>query len=158
MEGMLDHVNHGTPFLLYPRFIQLFLDDVMDGIDKPKNFIPAHPIPFKIFTFMKKDSPQFSGTITPLTQPMMEVVLSFREGEHHEDMPTEELHLDSDKTVTQQHEEDTVVQSTGGFMPENQSTGGSIPQNQGADDYVAESTGEPEPSQGADGSQSTAPV
>ena len=143
LEGMLDHVQHEAPFLLYPRFIQLFLDDVMDGVDKPKSYIPAHPFPLKIVTFMKKDSSQFSGTITPLTEPMMEVVLSYREGEQHEDIQTEELHLDSDKTVTQQHEEETVVQNTGGSMPENQSTGDSIPQNQGADDYVAESTGEP---------------
>ncbi|GJV62148.1 hypothetical protein Tco_1468248, partial [Tanacetum coccineum] len=74
MNGMLGHIANGTPFLMYPRFIQLFLNKQLEGVTRPKNFLPSVTLPSKVFTFMRKNSPKFSGRITPLTPPMLEVV------------------------------------------------------------------------------------
>ncbi|GKA56139.1 hypothetical protein Tco_0755211 [Tanacetum coccineum] len=74
MNGMLGHISNGTPFLMYPRFVQLFLNKQLEGVTRPKNFLPSVTLPSKVFTFMRKNSPKFSGRITPLTPPMLEVV------------------------------------------------------------------------------------
>ncbi|GJY81616.1 hypothetical protein Tco_0494367 [Tanacetum coccineum] len=56
MNGMLGHISNGTPFLMYPRFIQLFLNKQLEGVTRPQNFIPSVTLPSKIFTFMRKHS------------------------------------------------------------------------------------------------------
>ncbi|GKD20013.1 hypothetical protein Tco_1221716 [Tanacetum coccineum] len=60
MNGMLGHISNGTPFLMYPRFIQLFLNKQLEGVTRPKNFLPSVTLPSKVFTFMRKHSPKFS--------------------------------------------------------------------------------------------------
>ncbi|GJV28703.1 hypothetical protein Tco_1385151 [Tanacetum coccineum] len=61
LNGMLGHISNGTPFLMYPRFVQLFLDKQLDGVDRPQDFIPSVSLPFKVFTFMRNHSPTSSG-------------------------------------------------------------------------------------------------
>ncbi|GJW33143.1 hypothetical protein Tco_0053175 [Tanacetum coccineum] len=73
LNGMLGHISNGTPFIMYPRFIQLFLNKQLEGVSRPKNFLPSVTLPSKVFTFMRKHSPKFSGRITPLTPSMLEV-------------------------------------------------------------------------------------
>ncbi|GJX29144.1 putative ribonuclease H-like domain-containing protein [Tanacetum coccineum] len=60
MNGMLGHIANGKPFLMYPRFIQLFLNKQLEGVTRPQNFIPSVTLPSKVFTFMRKHSPKFS--------------------------------------------------------------------------------------------------
>ncbi|GKB01767.1 hypothetical protein Tco_0829811 [Tanacetum coccineum] len=72
-EGMLRHIREGKPFLMYLRFIQLFLNKQLEDIDKPLNFLPSVILPHKVFTFMSKNSPKFSGRVTDLTPHMLEV-------------------------------------------------------------------------------------
>ncbi|GKD51473.1 hypothetical protein Tco_1280449, partial [Tanacetum coccineum] len=43
------------------------------GVTRPKNFLPSVALPSKVFTFLRKHSPKFSGRITPLTPSMLEV-------------------------------------------------------------------------------------
>ncbi|GJR76511.1 hypothetical protein Tco_0088876 [Tanacetum coccineum] len=74
MNGMLGHISNGTPFLMYPRFVQLFLNKQLEGVDRPQDFIPSISLPSKVFTFMRKHSTKFSCRITPLTPSMLEVV------------------------------------------------------------------------------------
>ncbi|GJR26854.1 hypothetical protein Tco_1103086 [Tanacetum coccineum] len=83
MNGMLGHISNGTPFLMYPRFIQLFLNKQLEGVTRPQNFIPSVTLPSKVFTFMRKHSPKFSCRITPLTPPMLEVVTALAAEEAH---------------------------------------------------------------------------
>ncbi|GJW23102.1 hypothetical protein Tco_0033724 [Tanacetum coccineum] len=58
MNGMLGHISNGTPFLMYPRFVQLFLNKQLEGVDRPQDFMPSVTLPSKIFTFMRKHSPK----------------------------------------------------------------------------------------------------
>ncbi|GJU22075.1 hypothetical protein Tco_1155417 [Tanacetum coccineum] len=87
LNGMLGHISNGTPFLMYPRFIQLFLNKQLEGVARPQDFIPSVTLPSKIFTFMRKHSPKFSCRITPLTPPMLEVVTALAAEEEHSTSP-----------------------------------------------------------------------
>ncbi|GJU30121.1 hypothetical protein Tco_1173710 [Tanacetum coccineum] len=87
MNGMLGHISNGTPFLMYPRFVQLFLNKQLEGVARPQDFIPSVTLPSKIFTFMRKHSPKFSCRITPLTPPMLEVVTALAAEEEHSTSP-----------------------------------------------------------------------
>ncbi|GKE86908.1 hypothetical protein Tco_1560650, partial [Tanacetum coccineum] len=77
------HIANGKPFLMYPRFIQLFLNKQLEGVTRPQNFLPSVTLPSKVFTFMRKNSPKFSGRITPLTPPMLEVLTALAAEEAH---------------------------------------------------------------------------
>ncbi|GJX56685.1 putative ribonuclease H-like domain-containing protein, partial [Tanacetum coccineum] len=89
-DGMLRNLKDSKPFLMYPRFIQLFLNKQLEGIPKPQNFLPTVVLPSKVFTFMSKSSPKFSGKLTPLTPHMLEVANAVR-AEHS--LHTEELDI-----------------------------------------------------------------
>ncbi|GKC17054.1 hypothetical protein Tco_1013836 [Tanacetum coccineum] len=45
MNGMLGHIANGKPFLMYPRFIQLFLNKQLEGVTRPQNFLPSVTLP-----------------------------------------------------------------------------------------------------------------
>ncbi|GJT63063.1 hypothetical protein Tco_1006596 [Tanacetum coccineum] len=64
-------------------FIQLFLNKQLEGVTRPQNFLPSVTLPSKVFTFMRKNSPKFSGRITPLTLPMLEVIIALAAKEAH---------------------------------------------------------------------------
>ncbi|GJZ29719.1 hypothetical protein Tco_0574366, partial [Tanacetum coccineum] len=91
-DGMLRNLKDSKPFLMYPRFIQLFLNKQLEGSTKPQNFLPTVVLPPKVFTFMSKCSPKFSGKLTPLTPPMLEVATAVR-AEHS--LHTEELDINT---------------------------------------------------------------
>ncbi|GJT15445.1 hypothetical protein Tco_0874151 [Tanacetum coccineum] len=85
LTGMLGHISNGTPFLMYPRFVQLFLNKQLEGA--AKDFIPSVSLPSKVFTFMRKHSTKFSCRITPLTPSMLEVVTALAAEEEHSTSP-----------------------------------------------------------------------
>ncbi|GJR17126.1 hypothetical protein Tco_0965653 [Tanacetum coccineum] len=99
-DGMLRNLKDSKPFLMYPRFIQLFLNKQLEGITKPHNFLPTVVLPPKVFTFMSKCSPKFSGKLTPLTPYMLEVATAERT-EHS--LHTEEF----DITTSSHHSDDS---------------------------------------------------
>ncbi|GJU42517.1 hypothetical protein Tco_1195474 [Tanacetum coccineum] len=78
--------SNGTPFLMYPRFVQLFLNKQLEGVDRPQDFMPSVSLPSKVFTFMRKHSTKFSCKITPLTPSMLEVVTALA-AETHRNYP-----------------------------------------------------------------------
>ncbi|GJS36307.1 hypothetical protein Tco_0534689 [Tanacetum coccineum] len=103
-DGMLRNLKDSKPFLMYPRFIQLFLNKQLEGITKPQNFLPTVVLPPKVFTFMSKCSPKFSGKLTPLTPHMLEVATTVRT-EHS--LHTEDLDITTSSHLNE-------VQTSGG--------------------------------------------
>ncbi|GJR38865.1 hypothetical protein Tco_1214549 [Tanacetum coccineum] len=87
LTGMLGHISNGTPFLMYPRFVQLFLNKQLEGVDRPQDFMPSVSLPSKVFTFMRKHSTKFSCKITPLTPSMLEVVTALAAEEEQSTSP-----------------------------------------------------------------------
>ncbi|GKE50264.1 hypothetical protein Tco_1481522, partial [Tanacetum coccineum] len=91
-DEMLRNLKDGKPFLMFPRFIQLFLNKQLEGSTKPQHFLPSVALPPKVFTFMSK--------CTPLTPPMLEVATAVR-AEHS--LHTQEL----DITTSSHHSDDS---------------------------------------------------
>ncbi|GJX91333.1 hypothetical protein Tco_0344659 [Tanacetum coccineum] len=115
LTGMLGHISNGTPFLMYPRFIQLFLNKQLEGVTRPQNFIPSVTLPSKVFTFMRKHSPKFSCRITPLTPPMLEVVTALAAEEAHSTSPHSRAASsprDAQGTPAQSAAQDSSLQGT----------------------------------------------
>ncbi|GJU13478.1 putative ribonuclease H-like domain-containing protein [Tanacetum coccineum] len=71
-EGMLRNLdNVTTKFLMYPRFVQLFVNQQMEGMPthKRKYIAPCHTK--KVFGNMKRVGKDFSGNVTPLFPTMV---------------------------------------------------------------------------------------
>ncbi|GJY78601.1 putative ribonuclease H-like domain-containing protein [Tanacetum coccineum] len=119
MNGMLGHIANGKPFLMYPRFIQLFLNKQLEGVTRPQNFLPSVTLPSKVFTFMRKNSPKFSGRITPLTPPMLEVITALAAEEAHSESThsrAESSPRDAQGTPTQSAAQASILQGTADFQ------------------------------------------
>ncbi|GKD97499.1 hypothetical protein Tco_1381396, partial [Tanacetum coccineum] len=109
----------GKPFLMYPRFIQLFLNKQLEGVTRPQHFLPSVTLPSKVFTFMRKNSPKFSGRITPLTPPMLEVITALAAEEAHSESThsrAESSPRDAQGTPTQSAAQASILQGTADFQ------------------------------------------
>ncbi|GKA99414.1 hypothetical protein Tco_0827351 [Tanacetum coccineum] len=70
-DNMVKNLEGGVKFLMYPRFVQVFLDKQVEGISKQKEtyVTPSHTK--KVFANMKRQGKDFSGRDTPLFPTMM---------------------------------------------------------------------------------------
>ncbi|GKA84841.1 hypothetical protein Tco_0806495 [Tanacetum coccineum] len=68
---MMKNLEGGVKFLMYPRFVQVFLDKQFEGMSKHKGIYVTPSHTKKIFANMKLEGKGFSGRITPLFQTMM---------------------------------------------------------------------------------------
>ncbi|GJV62994.1 hypothetical protein Tco_1473822 [Tanacetum coccineum] len=117
MNGMLGHISNGTPFLMYPRFIQLFLNKQLEGVTRPQNFLPSVTSSLlRSLLFMRKNSPKFTQVrITPLTPPMLEVITALAAEEAHSTSPHSRAASsprDAQGTPTQSAAQDSSLQGT----------------------------------------------
>ncbi|GKA01210.1 hypothetical protein Tco_0673875 [Tanacetum coccineum] len=70
-DAMVKHLEGGVKFLMYPRFIQVFINQHLgDMSHHKKTYVnPSHTN--KIFANMKREGEYFSGRVTPLFATMM---------------------------------------------------------------------------------------
>ncbi|GJU31208.1 hypothetical protein Tco_1174797 [Tanacetum coccineum] len=70
-DNMVKNLEGGVKFLMYPRFVQVFLDKQVKDMSKHKEIyvIPSHTK--KIFANIKREGKGFSSRITPLFQTIM---------------------------------------------------------------------------------------
>ncbi|GJV77633.1 hypothetical protein Tco_1509217 [Tanacetum coccineum] len=61
----------GVKFLMYPRFVQVFLDKQVEGMTKHKEIYVTPSHTNKVFANMKRGGKGFSRRVTPLFQTMM---------------------------------------------------------------------------------------
>ncbi|GJY17630.1 hypothetical protein Tco_0389121 [Tanacetum coccineum] len=66
-----DHLEGGVKFLMYPRFVQVFLDKQVERITRHKEVYVTPSHTKKVFTNMKRPGKGFSGRVTPLFLTMM---------------------------------------------------------------------------------------
>ncbi|GKE65523.1 hypothetical protein Tco_1519684, partial [Tanacetum coccineum] len=92
-DAMVKHLDGGVKFLMYPRFLQVFINQQLGDISTYKKifFNPFHTK--KVFANMKKAGKDFSRRITPLFDTMMvqaseEVEVPQDGSEHEESIPT----------------------------------------------------------------------
>ncbi|GJR98302.1 hypothetical protein Tco_0270476 [Tanacetum coccineum] len=69
-DNMIKNLEGGVKFLMYPRFVQVFMDKQVKGMSKHKGIYVTSSHTKKIFANMKEGK-GFSGKIIPLFQTMM---------------------------------------------------------------------------------------
>ncbi|GJY10647.1 hypothetical protein Tco_0378832 [Tanacetum coccineum] len=70
-DGMLRHLEAKKKFVMYPRFISIFLDRQLANITVPLDHFPVNSLTSKVFSFMIKKGKHFSGKVTPLFDTML---------------------------------------------------------------------------------------
>ncbi|GKE69829.1 hypothetical protein Tco_1527901, partial [Tanacetum coccineum] len=70
-DNMVKNLEGGVKFIMYPRFVQVFLDKQVEGLFKHKEIYVTPSHTKKIFANMKKNGKHFSGRDTPLFLTMI---------------------------------------------------------------------------------------
>nr|GEY34380.1 putative ribonuclease H-like domain-containing protein [Tanacetum cinerariifolium] len=70
-DNMVKHLDGGVKFLMFPRFLQVFLDKQVEGMDKHKEIYVMSSHTKKIFANMSRQGQGFSGNVTSLFKTMM---------------------------------------------------------------------------------------
>ncbi|GJR27405.1 putative ribonuclease H-like domain-containing protein [Tanacetum coccineum] len=70
-DGMLRHLDAKKKFVMYPRFISIFLGKQLVNVSVPLDHFPVNTLTSKVFSFMVKKGKHFSGKVTPLFATML---------------------------------------------------------------------------------------
>ncbi|GJZ10358.1 hypothetical protein Tco_0545117 [Tanacetum coccineum] len=70
-DGMLRHLDAKKKFVMYPRFISIFLDKQLANVPVPLDHFLVNALTSKVFSFMVKKGKHFSGKVTPLFASML---------------------------------------------------------------------------------------
>ncbi|GJU74080.1 hypothetical protein Tco_1265485 [Tanacetum coccineum] len=70
-DGMLRHLDAKKKFVMYPRFISIFLDKQLINVPVPLDHFPVNALTSKVFSFMVKKGKHFSLKVTPLFASML---------------------------------------------------------------------------------------
>nr|GEU48300.1 hypothetical protein [Tanacetum cinerariifolium] len=68
---MVKHLDGGVNFLMYPRFVQVFLDNQVKGMDRHNVIFVISTHTKNVFANMKREGTDFSEKVTLLFQSMM---------------------------------------------------------------------------------------
>ncbi|GJV12193.1 hypothetical protein Tco_1353734 [Tanacetum coccineum] len=69
-DGMMRHLDAKKKFVMYPRFISVFLDKQLTNVPVPLGHFPIN-LTSKVFSFMVKKGKHFSGKVTPMFPNML---------------------------------------------------------------------------------------
>nr|GFA23808.1 hypothetical protein [Tanacetum cinerariifolium] len=70
-DNMVKHLDGGVKFLMYPRFVQFFMNNQVEGMDRHNAIFVISSHTKKVFANMKKEGKDFSGKVTSLFATMM---------------------------------------------------------------------------------------
>nr|GEW70836.1 hypothetical protein [Tanacetum cinerariifolium] len=70
-DNMVKHLEGGIKFLMFPRFLQVFQNNQVEGMAKDKEICVISSHTKKIFANMRRQGHGFSGNVTPLFETMM---------------------------------------------------------------------------------------
>ncbi|GJZ01869.1 hypothetical protein Tco_0519830 [Tanacetum coccineum] len=70
-DNMVKNLEGGVKFLMYPRFVQVFLDKQVEGMTKHKEIYVTPSHTKKVFANMMREGKGFSGRVTLLFQTIM---------------------------------------------------------------------------------------
>ncbi|GJS80356.1 hypothetical protein Tco_0730237 [Tanacetum coccineum] len=70
-DNMVKHLEGGVKFLMYPRFVQVFLDKQVKRMTRHKEVYVTPSHTKKVFANMKRSGKGFFGRVTPLFPTMM---------------------------------------------------------------------------------------
>ncbi|GJV04979.1 hypothetical protein Tco_1338548 [Tanacetum coccineum] len=70
-DGMMRHLDAKKKFVMYPRFIPVFLTNQLKNVPVPLDHFPINALTPKVFSFMVKKQKHFLGNVTPLFESML---------------------------------------------------------------------------------------
>ncbi|GJR82675.1 hypothetical protein Tco_0153460 [Tanacetum coccineum] len=70
-DGMMRHLDASKKFVMYPRFLQIFLRNQLKDVPVPMDHFPVPTLTKKVLTFMVKKGKNFLGNVTPLFDYML---------------------------------------------------------------------------------------
>ncbi|GKA47810.1 hypothetical protein Tco_0740768, partial [Tanacetum coccineum] len=70
-ESMVKNLDNAGKFLMYPRFVQVFVNKQLEGMPAQKRIYIATSHTKKIFDNMRRSGKDFSSRVTPLFQTMV---------------------------------------------------------------------------------------
>ncbi|GKA98749.1 hypothetical protein Tco_0826686 [Tanacetum coccineum] len=68
---LMGHLDATKKFVMYPRFLQIFLSKQLKNVPVPMDHFPVPTLTKKVLTFMVKKGKNFSGKVTPLFDSML---------------------------------------------------------------------------------------
>ncbi|GJZ86018.1 putative ribonuclease H-like domain-containing protein [Tanacetum coccineum] len=68
---LMGHLDAKKKFVMFPRFISIFLDKQLKNVPVPLDHFPVNALTSKVFSFMVKKGKHFSGKVTPLFSNML---------------------------------------------------------------------------------------
>ncbi|GJS37617.1 ribonuclease H-like domain-containing protein [Tanacetum coccineum] len=68
---LMDHLDAKKQFVMYPRFISVFLDKQLMNVPVPLDQFPVNDLTSKVYSFIVKKGKQFLGKVTPLFASML---------------------------------------------------------------------------------------
>ncbi|GJX63646.1 hypothetical protein Tco_0296546 [Tanacetum coccineum] len=71
IRSMMRHLDAKKKFVMYPRFISVFLDKQLKNVTVPLDHFPINALTSKVFSFMVKTRKHFSEKVTPLFESML---------------------------------------------------------------------------------------
>nr|GEU95391.1 hypothetical protein [Tanacetum cinerariifolium] len=96
---MVKHLDGGVKFLMYPRFVQVFLDNQVEGINRHNAIFVISCHTKKVFANMKSEGKDFSGKVTPLFQSMMKKQKSKRKQRKEIEVPSPSSEIPNEEGV-----------------------------------------------------------
>ncbi|GKD04300.1 hypothetical protein Tco_1179274, partial [Tanacetum coccineum] len=69
--GMIRHLDVTKKFVMYLRFLQIFLSNQLKDVPVPLDQFPVPTLTKKVLTFMVKKGKNFLGKVTPLFESML---------------------------------------------------------------------------------------
>ncbi|GJU30883.1 putative ribonuclease H-like domain-containing protein [Tanacetum coccineum] len=99
-EGMIRNLDAKKKFLMYPRFVQVFLNNQLSNLPAPLDNLPIPVLTKKVFTNMAKQGLHFSGHVTSLFPNMLaQTVVDEGEGGHTSDRAEGGLNLEESSVL-----------------------------------------------------------
>ncbi|GKB77644.1 hypothetical protein Tco_0944539 [Tanacetum coccineum] len=71
LDNLVKNLEGGVKFFMFPRFLQVFLNKQVEGMNKHKETFVVSSHTKKIFANMRRQADGFSGDVTPLFDSMM---------------------------------------------------------------------------------------
>ncbi|GJX52428.1 hypothetical protein Tco_0280797 [Tanacetum coccineum] len=71
LDNMVKNLEGGVKFFMFPRFLQVFLNKQVDGMNKHKETFVISSHTKKVFANMRRQSDEFSRVVTPLFDNML---------------------------------------------------------------------------------------
>ncbi|GJY61296.1 hypothetical protein Tco_0461953 [Tanacetum coccineum] len=142
---LMGHLDAKKKFVMYPRFISIFLDKQLKDVPVPLDHFPVNALTCKVFSFMVKKGKHFSRKVTPLF-PNMLVQPTEDEGAESERPPepqpspspshSSEVHVEpqsdpSPRPSPTTHISDSIPEDSGGNHGGQSSSDRSLSENKG---------------------------